>query len=70
MFMTSQNENRILYDRLKNHFGALLFKDFQSNDSKKNDFLVTMESCAPLLNLELAKSILGEDQLKQILEED
>lgn len=69
MFLTNRDENYLLYDRLKNHFVGLLNKNLRSNNhSSKDYFLVKMELGMPLLNRELAESILGEKRLKTLLE--
>jgi hypothetical protein len=68
MFLTSRDDNYVVYDKLKNHFNGLISKDFPDTKSHGN-ILISMQSSKPVLNRELAARILGEERLKNLLGE-
>lgn len=69
MFLTNRDENYLLYDKLKNHFVALLNKDPMNDTSPKDNFLIKMESGEPWLNRDLAEKLLGNDIVTNLLGE-
>jgi hypothetical protein len=68
MFLTSLDDNYVLYDKLKKHFNSLFAKDF-SNSMAQSNVLISMESSEPILNHELAEKILGKERLSNLLGE-
>ncbi len=68
MFLTSLDENYVLYDKLKKHFDSLFHKDFPDALAQSN-VLISMESSEPVLDRELAEKILGKERLSNLLGE-
>jgi hypothetical protein len=66
MFLTSLDDNYVLYDKLKKHFNSLFAKDFSGVGAQSN-VLISMESSEPVLNHELAEKILGKERLDSLL---
>ncbi len=63
LFVTTKDQNYALYDHLKKHVDSLLKKSVTLDDN----FILSMIVGPPILNLDLAKNILGTKQLKRLL---
>lgn len=65
-FLATFEENYRVYDKLKKHFMQLMNARF--HDEAQNLFLVTMGVGGPWLNRSLAEELLGEDEVRNIID--
>ncbi len=65
MFLATEEDNKFLFEKLKNHFRKWFSGDFKGEE--EDLVLINMIAKAPRLNLELANNILGEDRVLGVL---